>query len=141
MKNIIQQFLKFGVVGVIAFFIDSGIMMLLHNVCGMPIIPANVISFSVSVIFNYIASMKYVFEGRNDISKTREFVIFIILSVIGLIINTFIMWIIVDVAFSKMNNATALYNILCLGAKIFATAIVTVYNFVTRKIFLENKEA
>lgn len=32
MKNLIQQFLKFGVVGVIAFVVDFTVTMLLYNV-------------------------------------------------------------------------------------------------------------
>ena len=31
------------------------------------------------------------------------------------------------------------YNLIYTGAKVFATAVVMVYNFVTRKMFLEQK--
>ena len=50
------------------------------------------ISFTVSVVFNYLASMRYVFTHKEDMSRRREFVIFIILSVIGLLINNVCMW-------------------------------------------------
>jgi putative flippase GtrA len=79
--------MKFGVVGVIAFAIDFGLMVLLHETIGMDPVIAAAVSFSVSTIFNYIASMRFVFTHRDDLSKTREFTIFVILSVIGLIIN------------------------------------------------------
>lgn len=139
MKNVITQFLKFGVVGVLAFLIDTGIMMLLHNVLGVHLVISNAISFTVSVVFNYVASMKFVFEGRDDISKKREFTIFVILSLIGGVLNTLLVWGVVDVVFAGLEQSSSLYELLCLGAKVFATAIVTVYNFVTRKIFLEKK--
>lgn len=140
MKNLIQQFLKFGVVGIIAFLIDTSIMMLLSSkAVNMPIAIANVISFTVSVIFNYIASMKYVFVSRDDISKKKEFIIFVILSVIGGIINTIIVSGLLDFAFAGMKD-DSIYSFIKLGVKIVATAIVTVYNFITRKIFLEKKE-
>ena len=72
--------------------------------------------------------MKYVFVGRDDISKEKEFIIFVILSVIGLGINQLVMWLMVD----KLGMFYAI-------VKLFATAVVMVWNFVTRKIFLEKK--
>jgi len=141
MKKIIQQFLKFGVVGGIAFLIDAGIMIVLSSkYINMPIAVANVISFSVSVIFNYVASMAFVFESRDDISKKKEFIIFMILSIIGLVINTVIVSGLLDGVFASMKD-NAVYPYIKLGVKVIATAIVTVYNFITRKIFLEKKEA
>lgn len=55
---------------------------------------------------------------------------FIILSIIGLLINTVVMWLLVD------GTDLMPYTI----AKIIATAVVMVYNFISRKIFLEKKE-
>ena len=50
------------------------------------------ISFTVSVVFNYVASMRYVFTHKEGMSRRREFIIFVVLSVIGLIINNACMW-------------------------------------------------
>ena len=89
-KGLITQFMKFGVVGVIAFAIDYGVLMLLSQLLGMDPVVAAAISFTVSVVFNYLASMKYVFTHREGMSRRREFVTFVILSVIGLGINELI---------------------------------------------------
>lgn len=126
MKNLIAQIMKFGVVGVIAFVIDYGVMVLLTEVFGLNPVVSATISFIVSVIFNYIASMRYVFSHKEDMSRSREFVIFIVLSVIGLIINDVLMW-----------AGTELVSIDYRIVKIFATAVVMVWNFITRKIFLD----
>lgn len=126
MKKLIAQFMKFGVVGVIAFFIDFGLLWLLTSVFGVYYLISATISFTVSVIFNYLASMRYVFTHREDMSRRKEFVIFVILSVVGLIINNVLMWV-----------GVSLLNIYYLIVKIFATAVVTIWNFVTRKIFLD----
>lgn len=126
MKQLIAQFAKFGVVGVIAFFIDYGLMVLLTELFNVNYLISATISFTVSVIFNYIASMRYVFTHKEGISRRREFVIFVVLSVIGLLINDALMWMGVD-----------LFGISYLLVKIFATAVVMVWNFVTRKIFLD----
>ena len=80
MRKLIEQIMKFGVVGVIAFVIDFGVMVFLTEVFGIdPVISATV-SFIISVIFNYAASMRYVFSHREGMSRTREFVIFVVLS-------------------------------------------------------------
>ena len=128
MKKLIEQIFKFGIIGVLAFVIDYGIMILLSEVFNINYLISSGISFTISVIFNYICSMKYVFVGRDDISKEKEFIIFVILSVIGLGINQLVMWLMVD----KLGMFYAI-------VKLFATAVVMVWNFVTRKIFLEKK--
>ncbi len=126
MKNLIAQLMKFGVVGVIAFVIDYGVMVFLTEVFGVNPVASATVSFTVSVVFNYVASMRYVFSHREGMSRRREFAIFIVLSVLGLIINDVLMW--------------AGTEVVCVDyriVKIFATAVVMVWNFVTRKIFLD----
>ena len=132
-KGLITQFMKFGVVGVIAFAIDYGVLMLLSQLLGMDPVVAAAISFTVSVVFNYLASMKYVFPHREGMSRRREFVTFVILSVIGLGINELIIWI------GTSQFGTGAFAVT--AAKVVATAIVMVYNFVTRKIFLDAGDA
>lgn len=128
MQKLLAQIMKFGVVGVIATVIDFGIMNLLHYGLGLNILIANTSGFIVSLIFNYLASMKYVFAHKEGMSR-REFIIFVVLSVIGLALN--------DGIVLTLNAGLGLEaNI----AKICATALVMVYNFVTRKIFLEGDE-
>ena len=56
--KLIAQFMKFGVVGVIAFVIDYGLLALLTEVFGVNYLVSATISFTVSVIFNYLASMR-----------------------------------------------------------------------------------
>lgn len=130
MRKLIEQIMKFGVVGVIAFIIDFGVMVFLTEVFGIdPVISATV-SFIISVIFNYAASMRYVFSHREGMSRTREFVIFVVLSAIGLGINDLLIWAGTDLASFD-------YRLV----KIFATAVVMVWNFVTRKILLEGEES
>lgn len=126
MRKLIEQLMKFSVVGVIAFIIDYGLLALLTELFGINYLVSATISFTASVIFNYIASMRYVFTHKEGMSRRREFIIFVILSVIGLIINNVLMWAGVEVL-----------HVHYLITKIFATAVVMVWNFVTRKIFLD----
>lgn len=133
MKKLIEQILKFGVVGIIATVIDFGVLYILSQPLGMdPVISAG-ISFCVSLVFNYVASMRYVFTHREDMSRSSEFVIFLVLSLIGLAINEAIMAAGVAVL---GNSALAV-----MGTKVLATAIVMVWNFVSRKKWLDAGDA
>ncbi len=126
-KELIIQIFKFGIVGFIAFIIDYGLMCLLKEVFLIHYLIASIISFTVSVIFNYIMSTKWVFS-LNKKQTTKDFIIFIILSVIGLILNSIIMY--VTVTLISID-----YKI----SKLIATFLVMVYNFITRKIFVEGR--
>lgn len=82
------------------------------------------------MVFNYLASMRFVFSGKDGMKKRHEFMVFVILSVIGLGLNDLIMCI-----------GTG-----CLGAhymltKVGATIMIMVWNFVTRKLFLDSSES
>lgn len=130
MKNLIIQIFKFGIVGGICFVIDYGLMVFFKEVCGTTELVASGISFTVSVIVNYILSMRYVFHGKENRNVTVELIVFILLSVCGLLINQLIMWAGVKKLFISY-----------LIVKFFATAVVMVFNFVTRKLFLEDRKA
>ena len=141
LTKLIQQFLKFGVVGVICFFIDTG----LYTICnfiGIPYLISGVIGFSVSVVVNYLLSMKYVFVRRDDLSRKKEFTIYLILSIIGLILNELILFVCVDVIYGNWSWLRSFMHPRAaeILAKIGATGIVMVYNFVTRKIFMERRD-
>ncbi|MBO5292531.1 MAG: GtrA family protein [Lachnospiraceae bacterium] len=141
MKKLIEQILKFGVVGVVSTIIDFAVFSFLNYVVGIHYMAATFFGFTISLIANYILSMKFVFERRENLDKRVEFIAFAVLSVIGLILNEIIIYGCVDGVY---NNVAALQNMISRGTaemagKIIATGIVMVYNFVTRKLFLEKK--
>lgn len=124
--KIIKQLLKFGVVGVIAFVIDYLVLFICKEFLGIYYLISSLISFSVSTVFNYIASVRWVFDVNQERRRRKNFVLFIVFSIVGLGLNQLIMWFGVDVL-----------HIYYMLVKIGATAIVMVFNFVTRKMFLE----
>lgn len=126
-KNIVKQILKFGVVGGGAFLIDYSLLFILTDIFHIYYLTSSVISFIVSFIFNYILSITWVFEAKKQ--DVKQVVIFLILSLIGLGLNQIIMYLSVDI-----------FKIYYMVSKLFATVIVMVYNFITRKIFVEEKK-
>ena len=120
----IGQLIKFAIVGVIAAFVDVGVLVVLKELLNIDVLIASAISFCVSVTVNYILSMTFVFKSKKQ-SKVKEFIIFVVLSVGGLGLNQLILWVGV--------NFTSIYYLV---VKFLAMVIVPVYNFITRKIFL-----
>ncbi len=126
MERLIQQIAKFGVVGILATLLDYGLLFALTEWAGLYYLLSSMLSFSISTIFNYVASVRWVFAVNQKYSKTRNFVLFVILSIIGLGLNALAMWL--GVEFLHWH-----YMIVKIGA----TALVMVWNFITRKKVLE----
>jgi len=124
-EKLVKQILKFGVVGGGAFLIDYTVLYILTEFAGIYYLTSSVISFIVSLIFNYILSIYWVFDVTKK-QTGKEIAIFVILSVIGLGINQIVMYAGSDV-----------FHIYYMFTKLVATFIVMVWNFVTRKIFIE----
>lgn len=124
-NKLLNQILKFGLVGGTAFVIDYVLLYFCTEFLHIHYLISSIISFTVSVIFNYILSIKWIFDVKKK-QDVKDFVIFIILSVIGLGINSLIMYV--------MGEKFGVYYML---SKIVSTAVVMVYNFITRKIFVE----
>lgn len=121
-KQLVKQIFNFGIVGVVAFFIDYGIMNILYTKLGINLLIANTCGFVISTIVNYILSKKHVFNMKTS----NAFIKFTILSILGLLINNITMSLCVD------------YLILgTLVSKILATCVCMVWNFITKKAFLE----
>lgn len=126
MIKLLKQLFGFGIVGIICFIIDYGLMIILTEVVGLTYLVSCALSFIISTIVNYILSMRFVFESKENVNKTVEFILFVIMSTIGLGLTELLMFLAVD----KL-------NIYYMISKIVVTGIVMIYNFVTRKIFLE----
>ncbi len=147
-KKLLGQILKFAFVGGTSFVIDFVITMIIAALCRKlgctPKIAASigtVFGFTISLIYNYIMSMHFVFERRDDLSRKTEFLIFTILSLVGLALNA-------GIVFSGMlfcekvlpQYYTNYTNIVTAGVKIVATGVVMIYNFISRKLTLEKKQ-
>lgn len=128
-----QQILKFGLVGFLCFFIEYILLIVIKEVLGWNVILANTIAFTVSAVVNYILSIVFVFDTDKKANKGKQFAVFFLLAVGGLIINNIVLKLgtmVLDPFWSRS------YIIV----KPFATGVVMVYNFITRKLFIEKKE-
>lgn len=139
MKKLIEQVVKFGIVGIIALIIDVALLNLLM-LAHLNNVIAGTISFVISLIFNYIASMKYVFKHREDMAKWMELLIFVISAVIGLLINDLIIWA-STLGLAESLRGSAIYVLRTNIGKLIATVVVAVWNFIIRKWLLDDTKS
>ncbi len=129
------QFLRFSFVGTTSTAIDFGLLFTLVQVFKMHPIAAAAISYIVSLLYNYWGSMKWVFTHREDISRQKEMTLFFVLSGIGFLLNEFCMWLgKVYCSFYGLNYRTGFYYLV---AKLIADVIVSIWNFYSRKRWLD----
>lgn len=147
-KKLIVQLLKFGVVGGLSFVIDFIITMIVSAILrkfNLSVETAATVGgffgFCISLIFNYFMSMKFVFERKDDMDRKKEFLIFTALSAIGLGLNELILYFGVVICNNTMPDIVESQpSLVTAGVKIVATAIVMIYNFISRKMTLEKKD-
>lgn len=127
-KNLVLQVLKFGIVGVVSFAIDYSILYFMTEGLDINYLVSNFFSFTISLIINYYLSIKYVFFQSENKNKKNEFIIYFIINIVGLGLNQVIMWLCVQ-----------FFELYYLLAKVCATGIVMIYNFISRKILIERQ--
>ena len=115
------EIVRFCFVGGVSFLMDYSLLFVLTEFAGIYYLYSSAISFSITVVFNYWLCVIYVFKGAKK-QTTRQAIIFFGSGVVGLGLNQLCMWFFVDVT-----------NFHYMLAKIFATAIVTIWNYVTKR--------
>ena len=124
MKNMIVQLFRFGIVGIVATLIDFLILYLFKEYCGFSVLLASFLAYVVSSVINYLLSTRWVFKS-NVLSEHYKIIIFIIISLIGVILNELIMY---------FGELVSIYYMI---TKVISTIVLLVFNFISRKIFLE----
>jgi len=133
--ELVRQFLRHSVVGTIAFLIDFACMVAFVEVFHWRVMVATTVSFLISVVVSYEGSMRFVFTSDPERSRRREFTIYMVLSLIGLVLNTVCMY-----AGELILTAQGIdyeESIHYMLVKIIATMIVTVYNFWSRRRWID----
>ncbi len=129
MKKLLQHFLKFGVVGVTAYLVDYFLLLVLSQRLNWNSVFSAAISYSVSTVYNYILSMKFIYTSRDELSKKREFSIFFGLAAIGLVINE----ILIAAGVALFGDGPRALTVL----KLTSALIVAVWNFFSRERWLD----
>lgn len=125
--NTFIQFFRYIFVGGFAFLADAFSLWLCEK--WMNYMIAAAIAFIVGLAVNYTLSIWFVFGESNQVkNKLKEFVVYVTIAVIGLLLTEVIMYILTD-----------LCHLYFMISKIVASAIVLIWNFTARKKILYSK--
>lgn len=140
-KTSIGHLLKFIVVGIVNFLVDYGVLSLLSEVFGWPLVLSNIISYSCGVINSFLLNrfwtfkMKLKFFSKYNIRlKNRtiqpvfvsfDFLKFIFVNLASLGVNTLAVYILGD-----------LYGLPTIVAKLVATVFSFAVNFAGNKLLV-----
>lgn len=126
-----QQLAKFGIVGVTNTAINWIIYFSLVHFAAVAPLVSSAIAFAISTVFNYWASTTWVFDTTSKKTRSRLFIEFTVFN--GFAFLTFdegLLWLLIyPLGWNYML------------AKVITTACGMVFNFITRKIFLEDNNA
>mgnify|MGYP000884172788 CR=1 FL=1 len=121
------QFLRYLVVGGVATIFDFGVFLLLtdNHTAGVHYLLANALAFAVGVSVNYVLSVRWVFSSRAMESRITEFVVFVVVGIVGLGISETALFLGVEYVHLKHPLA-----------KLGAIGSALVWNFAARKLLL-----
>lgn len=122
-QEIFKKFVKFLAVGFSGLFVDYGFTYLFKEKTTIGKFTANAIGFCLAATSNYFLNRIWTFRSHNP-EMLIEFSQFFGISLIGLGINTLILWLIV-------NNTRLNFYL----AKLFAIGFVTIWNFAANSYF------
>ncbi len=122
-KERLWEIIRFLLVGGGCFLLDYGLLFGLTEYGGFNYLTSSAVSFMVSLVVNYILCVTVVFHAERK--SLRQTVLFVATSLAGLAINQVCMYLFVEVA--------GLWYML---AKIGAAAVVTVWNYITKRLVL-----
>jgi putative flippase GtrA len=109
--------MSFGVIGVVNTLIDYSIFLLGYYVFGLPLVPANILSWFVAVSGSYVMNSFITFAAESGRQlRWRDYGTFVVSGIAGLIANTITL-----VAIS--------YVLPVLVAKLFAIGVSFLVNF------------
>lgn len=130
-KKEIKRFARFLVVGLSGTLLDFAILTALKMLLGLGTLPANVISYSAGVINNFTLNRLWTFSEARDNQWFVQFGRFVLINVGAVALNSLIVLALEQPLGALLHNPQHGY----LPAKVVATGIVFVYNFMANRLW------
>lgn len=126
-KSILGQIWRYFLTGGLAFVVDFGLFAICLYAFEWHYLVSNLVGLVAGLVVNYWISIRWVFAAckRSVSNRTLEFSMFTLIGILGVLLNQALMWFQVD-----------FLEILPMLAKFISAAIVLLWNFGIRKIFL-----
>lgn len=122
-KKHLKEIIRFVVVGGFCFLLEFAMLYGFTEYLHIQYLISSAAAFIIALIVNYFLCVYVVFNTENQSNTKRTW--FVITSVAGLGINQIVMYIMVE--------KIAIWYMF---AKVFAAAVVMIWNYITKKIIL-----
>lgn len=138
MNNRLKEILRFILTGGVCTLIEYAALYILKEWLHWGAVAATPIAFLISVVFNYLLCVRWVFPGAKEGSRKAQLG-FVITSGMGFFLNWFLMWALTalfceDVALFTLFGFTLE---MWMVNKVIATALVMVWNYFTKRWVLK----
>ncbi len=137
-RPLITKFIKFAVVGASGAVIDFGLTALCKGIFGIPELLSNAIGFTVAATSNYFLNRVWTWRSTSK-EVGIEYAKFFFVSLVGLGLNSLIVFLLKDISIVPRFVETNLDWDFWV-AKIIATGIVMVWNFLANNLFTFRKQ-
>ena len=124
-SRLIAKFLRYGLSSGLALLVDVGFLWGLSSYSGIDYLLAAGIGFSAGCAVNYVISKTLVFEDNSNRKQSTTLVLFVVVGLIGLLINHIILFVGVDLLAMHL-----------LAAKAVSALLVFWFNFLARGYFV-----
>ena len=133
------KFVKFGIVGFIGMIVDYLFLFIFVKFCHFPDLIANACSFTIAATSNYFLNRIWTFQSH-DKEVGKEYLKFFLVSLIGLGINTLVIFLFeLQLPDWKANSGVGFHFIIFIEyfylLKLIAIAITTIWNFFGNLLF------
>lgn len=141
MNHRIKEIVKFVFTGGVCFLIEYAALIALKEWLHLPVVAATPLAFLISVVFNYLLCVKWVFDGAAEGNKKAQLG-FVITSLMGLFLNWAIMWALT----ALLGEDAVLLSLFGVDVKVYmlnkviATGLVMVWNYFTKRWLLKGNQ-
>lgn len=113
------------IVSALSFIFDFGLLYVLTDMAHMYYLASATISYGTGMLVSYELSVKWAFGRRSLRNKTAEFLIFVIIGIVGMGLNALVLWV-----------WTGMFGLHYLLGRLVSAVIGYIWKFVARKIAL-----
>jgi putative flippase GtrA len=124
-RTVALELLGYGLASAVALAADAATLRTLVVICHWYYLPASAIAFIAGAAVAYVLSVRFVFRSRRVTNSTREFAFFLVLGIVGLLINA-----------AVISLAISGFGLGLLTAKACAAVCTFISNFALRRALL-----
>lgn len=125
----LRRFGRFLMVGLSGTLVDLVVLSLLKHFLGWPTIIANILSYSVGILNNYLLNRLWVYPETKNQQSAVQLLQFCLISLIGLALNNLLVWLLEPLFGQFVGDYSYL------PAKFVATAFVLIWNFGANRLW------